>query len=261
MSSVSVVIPTNRLDPWLDEAVASVLDGTHDDLELVIVLDGIEPVDEPAWASDPRVRLLPLAFNVGQASAMNAGVRASRGEYVARLDSDDLCEPERLALEAAYLDAHDSTVAVGSGVTRIDETGKVTGAVSLPSGADVRPGLLLSNVISHSSLMFRRRSFDEVGGYDPSLRQMEDYVFILRLAGLGEVANLPDRLVRYRVHSTQTSRGASARGPHIRAVGRERLVLASAIGASRIATWAKFAAWRGVQVLRHSGLRKPGHER
>jgi glycosyltransferase involved in cell wall biosynthesis len=261
LSLVSVIIPTNRLDSWLDDAVRSVLDGTHAELELVVVLDGVRLEQQPNWGQDPRVRILVLDANLGQASAMNAGVRSSRGAYVARLDSDDLCEPERLALQASYLDSHDETVAVGSGVTRIDENGQVTGTVSLPSGEDVRRDLLLANVISHSSLMFRRRAFDEVGGYDPGLRQMEDYVFILRLAQLGPIANLPGRLIRYRVHSTQTSRGASARGPHIDAVGRARMALASPVGASRVLTWGKLVAWRAVQALRHGGILRPGHER
>ena len=261
MSLVSVIIPTNRLDPWLDEAVYSVIGGTHPDVELIVVLDGVQLVKEPIWADDPRVRVLALASNVGQASAMNAGVRASRGAYVARLDSDDLCEPDRLAAQASYLDSHETTVAVGSGVTRIDETGRVTGFVSLPSGEDVRRDLLLANVISHSSLMFRRRAFDEVGGYDAGLRQMEDYVFILHVARLGPLASLPARLVRYRVHSTQTSRGAAARGAHIDAVGRARMALAPTVGASKIITWAQLVAWRAVQTLRHSGILRPGHER
>ena len=258
---VSVVIPTNRLDSWLDDAVASVLGSTAADVELVVVLDGVAHTEPRTWADDPRIRMVSLESNIGQAGAMNAGVRASRGEYVARLDSDDLCEPERLSMQASYLDDHDAAVAVGSGVTRIDDTGAVTGTVALPSGDDVRHGLLLANVISHSSFMFRRSAFDAVGGYDPALRQMEDYVFILQLAQLGPIASLPDRLIRYRVHSTQTSRGAASRGPHIDRVARERLALASAIGASTTVTWAKLVVWRTVQTLRYSGILRPRHER
>lgn len=261
MSLVSVVIPTNRLDPWLDEAVHSVLAGTHEELELIVVLDGIALDPEPDWATDPRVIVLVLPENVGQATAMNKGVIAARGPYVARLDSDDVSEPERFALQSAYLDTHEQTVAVGSAVTRIDEIGRITGAVTLPSGADVRHDLLLANGISHSSLMFRRSAFDEVGGYDGRLRQMEDYVFILRLAQRGPIANLPNQLIRYRVHSSQTSRGASARGTHIDAVSRARMDLAQTIHASRVATRAKLLLWRLVQTLRHGGVLRPGHER
>lgn len=133
--------------------------------------------------------------------------------------------------------------------------------VRLPHGDDVRGDLLLFNVVSHSSLMYRRDAFDDLGGYDERLRQMEDYEFILRLGTLGSIANLQEPLVRYRVHGSQTSRGAAPSGPHIAAVARARLALGKAIGAPALSTRAKLLAWRTLQYLRFAGVVRPGHER
>ncbi|UOE44493.1 glycosyltransferase [Agromyces larvae] len=261
MTEVSVIIPTNRIDRWLDDAIESVLASRGVEVVLVVVLDGI-PVDESRpWADDPRVEIVPLPENVGQTVAMNTGVRASRTSYVARLDSDDLVDPDRLALQADHLDRHPDSPAVGSAVIRIDEHSRVTGEVALPTGDDIRPTLLLSNTVAHSSLLFRRSAFDAVGGYDERLRQMEDYDFILRIARSGPIANLPRPLIRYRVHSGQTSRGATPRGRHIDAVSRGRLELARSIGASPVLTRVKLSAWRALQFLRYHRLVRPGHER
>lgn len=261
MTEVSVIIPTNRVNGWLDEAIESTLVGQSVDLETVVVLDGVELSSRPAWLADPRVRVLTLPENVGQTVAMNTGVRASRGELIARLDSDDVASPGRFEKQRDYLLAHPSAVAVGSAVVRIDENSKPTGPVRLPVGPDVRHELLLSNVVSHSSLMFRRSVFEELTGYDERLRQMEDYEFILRLAMRGEIANLQDELIGYRVHSTQTSRGAAPTGTHIDAVAHARIELGRSLGASPLTTRGKLALWRGMQFLRFSGVIRPGHER
>ncbi|MGX5695902.1 glycosyltransferase [Agromyces soli] len=261
MAEVSVIIPTNRIDRWLDDAIESVLASRDVDATLILVLDGIRIDDSRRWTHDPRVRIIALPENVGQTTAMNIGVRASGTPYVARLDSDDLVVPDRLAVQADYLDQHPDCVAVGSAVTRIDENSHVTGEVTLPTGDDVRSTLLLSNTVAHSALLFRRTVFDQVDGYDEQLRQMEDYDLILRMAQLGPIANLPQPLIRYRVHSGQTSRGATPRGVHIAAVSRGRLDLARAIGASTTTTLAKLIAWRGLQFLRYHRFVKPGHER
>lgn len=261
MRLVSVIIPTNRLDQWLDAAVASVLASRDVDLELVVVLDGVTFGSLPAWTADSRVRVLEIEENVGQTVAMNLGVRASHGSYVARLDSDDLAEPDRLTMQADYLAAHPDTLAVGGAVVRIDEHGSVTGVVSLPSNTDVRRDLLLSNVVAHSTFTFRREIFDRLGGYDETLRQMEDYEFILRIGTLGKIANLAEPMVRYRVHSTQTSRGAQPTGAHIAAVSRRRMELGRSIRAPWLSTGVKLAAWRGLQFLRYYGIVRPGHER
>lgn len=263
MQTITVVIPTNRLGPWMDAAAQSVLESVGVDIDLVVVLDGISVPEgnPPAWARDHRVRLIRNPISLGPSVAMTKAMEIARGEFIARLDSDDLVAPTRLTLQVEYLKSHPQAVAVGSRTERIDEAGASTGLVRLPFGDDIRNHLLLSNVVPHSSLMFRRSVGIRVGGYDPTLRQMEDYDFILRLATAGPIAMLEQPLVRYRVHSTQTSQGAQPVGSHIRTVIAGRYALARALGRSAAVSSAKNLLWRAVQHLRYRGIVRPGHER
>lgn len=108
--------------------------------------------------------------------------------------------------------------------------------------------------------MFRRDVHDRIGGYDVSLRQMEDYLFLLQLSQHGPVAVLPDFLVKYRVHSSQASRGAKPYGSHIRLVMQERRALSRKLGANSLVSWLKNGAWVGLQYARYFGPMRPGHE-
>lgn len=272
MRSITVIIPTNRLGRWLDEAVASVLASVGVTVEVIVVFDGPIEGELPAWANDERTVILRHTENRGPSTAMMGGLRIASHDLIARLDSDDLCRPNRLANQAAYLDAHPDTIAVGARTARIGPEGEALGAVKLPFGSDIRPRLLLSNVLPHSTLMFRREASERVGGYDVGLRQMEDYDFILRLGSLGPLAQLEETLVDYRVHASQASRGAKPFGRHITVVlrGRRRLsrVLKPAsagsgpgsVLSSVLSGEAKNLVWVAAQYARYYGVIRPAHE-
>lgn len=261
MHGVSVIIPTVRVDHWLDEAVESILSNVGVDLQVIVVHDGVMPDPAKPWMNDARVQLAQHEARRGQTEGMLTGLRLARHDLIARLDADDLASPDRLLIQASYLAEHPETVAVGSRVMRINESSLRDSEIRLPVGADIRHHLLLSNVVSHSSLMMRRDSLARIGSYDASLSQMEDYDVILRLGTLGPIATLDSILTYYRVHSSQLSRGARPFGHHIRRVTEDRRALRSALGTSRIAATAKNLAWRGAQYLRYYRVIRPGHER
>lgn len=260
MRSITVIIPTNRLNSWLDEAVASVLASVRVAVEVIVVFDGPIKGELPAWGNDERVVILRYDKNRGPSAAMMGALEIASSDLIARLDSDDICHPERVAQQSAYLDAHQDTVAVGARTARIASNGSALGPVKLPFGADIRPHLLLSNVVPHSTLMFRREAGLQAGGYDTALRQMEDYDFIMRLSLLGPVAQREERLVDYRVHSGQASRGAKPFGRHIRIVLRGRRQLGLVLKAPRVTVELKNLIWLAAQYARYFGLTKPGHE-
>lgn len=256
--SVSVIIPTNRVDQWFQQAVKSVLASENVTVEVVLVFDGVVPPRDEDWIDDDRIKVLRNQVSQGPAGAMHSGVNASSHEFISRLDSDDLIRPDRLVKQADYLAQHPGTVAVGSRMARIDEHGVSSGAVKGISGDDIRSSLLTWNSVGHSTLMFRRAVHDEIGGYDTRLHQMEDYVFILELAQRGPVAILDDYLVSYRVHRMQTSRGAAASGAYIDRVLAERKKLAHVIGVGSFGVSARNALWLTVQYLRMLGVLRPG---
>ncbi|MDQ0755764.1 glycosyltransferase family 2 protein [Arthrobacter sp. B3I4] len=247
---VSVVVPAIRLDSWLDQALDSLLRQDGVELQLIVILDGVEEDGHRPWMEERRVTVLRNPTRLGVGSTLRRAMAEARGEFVARLDADDIAKPGRLREQAAYLRDHQDTVAVTSQTELIDDLGKVTGTMAFGAGPDVRSRLLLQNVVVQSAVMFRLGAYQLAGGYEP-LRQMEDYLLWLRLAQHGKIAILPQTLAQYRVHGAQLSRGAKPFGSHISQVLTERRNLRKNLGAPALEGWAKDATWLGVQYLRY----------
>jgi glycosyltransferase involved in cell wall biosynthesis len=260
LGNVSVIIPTIRLDAWLDQAVFSVLSSRGVEVEVIVVHDGIAPDPTRPWMLDSRVRVVHLKSRLGQSEGMRRGILRASSALIARLDGDDYCSPDRLALQMTYLAEHPETVAVGSRVMSVDSSGHNRGELRFAVGNDIRGHLLLQNVVAHSSLLFRAEAGQRVHGYDSTLSQMEDYDFILRLSSLGPIANLDRVLTFYRVHAHQVSRGAAPWGPHMRKIASGRRALRRVLREPFFPSEAKHLLWKIVQLLRYCGIRKLGYE-
>ena len=208
---VTVLMAVKDGLPWIREAIESVLSQTYRDFELVLVDDG--SVDGTAEAAaeygDPRLRVLRNDRNVGQVPSLNRGLREAAGAYVARLDADDVCLPQRLERQVAVLDAEPEVVLTGAWMDVVDERGRLWAKVR----GQVRdfPELLFAILsdrfpFSHPSLMYRRDVVLELGGYDESLAPAEDKDLYRRLAlARHEVRAVEQVLVRYRRHERQLS--------------------------------------------------------
>ena len=205
--TVSVVMPVYNARRYLAEAVDSVLAQTLTDFELIAVDDGSTDdslqVLREYEARDARVRVI-TRVNTGIVGALNDGLVAARGHFIARMDSDDLCLPERFEKQVAFLRAHPDHVLVGSQVLLID-----------PEGAALCPKrdseytheridwahLHHRWPMVHPSVMMRREAVAAVGGYRDKYQWLEDLDLFLRLAEIGKLAALPDVLLRYRLHT------------------------------------------------------------
>lgn len=247
--SVSVVLPTIRLDPWLDQAVESVLSQEGINLQLIVILDGVDRQDHRMWMDDSRVRVLKNANRMGVGETLRRAMQAVDKEFVARLDADDVALPKRLFMQAEYLESHPDTVAVSVGTETVNGAGLSTGRFNFKPGPDVRRQLLLQNVIVQSAVMFRLQAYNSVGGYHP-LVQMEDYHLWLRLAQRGKIALLPETLAQYRIHTGQLSLGAKPFGEHIGLVLRERRNLSKVLHCWPPTTWVRDAIWASWQFFR-----------
>jgi glycosyltransferase involved in cell wall biosynthesis len=217
MPTVSVIIPTYNRRPLLMEAVESVRAQTFTDWELVVVDDGSTDgsADAVEALHDPRIRVLRLPHAGRAAVVRNAGVRAARGEWVAFLDSDDLWEPHKLAVQL------DLTRVAGArwSYTRL----ALMDAAGLPvpfhaGGPGVRSGRILRELLmsevgaSLSVLMVSRALLEEVGGFDEELRLRDDLDLALRLAAREPILAIDETLTRVREHSGRMT--SAADGPH-----------------------------------------------
>jgi glycosyltransferase involved in cell wall biosynthesis len=267
---------------FLDEAVASVFAQTYERWELLLVDDGSTDGSSDiarAWAArhPDRVRYLehPAHANLGMSASRNLGIRHGRGELVALLDSDDVWEPDKLARQVRWLDAHpDAELVYGRPVYWYSWTGDPADAardrwpsLPVPAGTVTRPPELA--LVSHplgsgsapcpSDLCFRRKLADRVGGFEEAFRGVyalyEDQAFLAKVYLTARVLVVGERWMRYRQHPGSCV-SVVTRAGHVDTARRFFLEwLAGYLRAHRVRDRrVRRAARRALRVARHPTL-------
>lgn len=224
---VTILMPVYNGCPYLAAAIESMLGQSFTDFELLIVDDASTDDSRKVAAgfADPRIRLLANERNLGLIGTLNVGLRAARGEYVARMDQDDWSLPQRLERQVAYMDGHAEVGALGTGFQLMDAAGAPGVEVLFPaSHASIRWSLAFFSPLAHPTVMMRRRLVAAVGGYRDAAVHCEDYDLWWRLSRATRIANLPEILLRLRKHDTSiTARYVVAHGEQGRRVCRDML--------------------------------------
>jgi GT2 family glycosyltransferase len=188
---------------YLDQTISSVLSQTFRDFEYLIVNDGDSREKSDgirARFNDPRIRIENLE-RLGTARARQRGLEMARSDLIAIIDSDDICEPDRLERQVAFLRQHADHVVVGSAVQLIDEQSRTIGFRYYPiEDEEIRRKLPIFNCIAQPSATARRSALLEAGGYTSEFPSTEDYDLWFRVARLGKLHNLHEPLIRYRIH-------------------------------------------------------------
>lgn len=222
MPSISVLMSTYHRETAdnLAASLESVFVQTLLPDQVVLVIDG--PVDEAQnvvvrhYHTDKRVRsmiVLRLPENVGLAKALNAGLGRCTGDFVARMDSDDICLPDRLRLQHDYAQAHPEVDIISSWSEEFDPEGRTSRIkVSPISHEHLTEALRWRNVIVHPTVFIRRSALDDIGGYSHRYGLLEDYDLFVRLAVAGYRFHvLPKTLVRMRTSTAQACRRGGLR--------------------------------------------------
>jgi len=208
---VTVLLAVHNGEPYIGEAVQSVLDQTFTDFELLLVDDAStdDTVGIVERLGDDRVRILRNESNRGQVPSLNRGLSEARGEYVARLDADDACLPTRLERQVEVLDADPRVGLVGTWMDAVDDRGRLLGRLqkALDDYVDFLYHTLIMRVyVSHPSAMYRREPVLRLGCYDEATGPAEDKDLWRKLAlERYEARIVPEALVRYRLHDLQLS--------------------------------------------------------
>jgi len=200
---VSVVMGVYNGEPFVGEAIESILNQTYTDFEFIVIDDGST---DSTWdtiqsyaSRDKRVKAVKNESNIGLTRSLNKGIAMAGGEYIARQDADDISMPERFARQVEYLDRHPDTAVVGTIVEVIDGEGKHRRKMDLSISAEsVRIELKERNPMVHGSVMMRKFDFENAGGYREFFRYTQDLDLWLRLSEKRNIANLPDRLYKLR---------------------------------------------------------------
>jgi glycosyltransferase involved in cell wall biosynthesis len=207
---VTVLMPVFNREDFVDEAIRSVLAQEFEDFELLLVDDGSTdrtPEVLESWKQrDPRVVVVTSPANLGIPGALNLGLAHARGKYVARLDSDDLMMPRRLAEQAAVLDAKPEVVLVSCAYDIVDIAGTHLRTWKGDEPHEVTVFLLnFFNVIGgHGQVMFRLAEVLEEGGYTHEYPSSEDFDLWVRLLRRGRIETLPFVGMTKRTHGAQS---------------------------------------------------------
>ncbi|MFN3076424.1 MAG: glycosyltransferase [Alphaproteobacteria bacterium] len=207
---VSVVMTVFNAGPYLRPAIDSLLAQNLTDFEILAIDDGSRDGSAEGLRriSDPRLRVVTLPGNVGRTPALNFGLGLSTGEFIAILDADDLCEPQRLERQVAFLRQRPDVALLATGTLRFDDRAETWDELIPPTEheAFLASFAAVRNPIVHSSVMMRRSAVFAVGGYPSDFVYAQDFALYLALVRHGyRLAGIPDVLVRYRFHPVNMS--------------------------------------------------------
>ena len=227
--AVSVLMTVYNGSRFLRPAVESILNQTFDDLEFVIVDDGsVDDVLRTLRAfekRDPRVRLFSRPHH-GIVPAANFGLRQCRGEFVARMDADDVATPTRFEKQVELLRGRPEVTVVGGAYELVDAAGRLLRVEYPPLDDASLQELCLNGTtpICQPLAMMRRSAMTVAGEYDPAVETAEDLDMWLRLGEIGQLACVPDVLLQYRQHGGSVSETKQqAQGERVR-IGVEKAI-------------------------------------
>jgi len=205
--AVSILLPAYNAEKYLRETIDSLLQQTFTDFELLIINDGSTDNTEKIINSytDGRIQYVKNEKNSGLIYTLNKGIDLAKGEYIARMDADDICLPQRLEKQKDWLDSHPATDIAGCYVELIDEHNNSKGTSPLDTKtttySSIRKKISRDNCMSHPTVMMRSEIAKR---YKYSIYQhnVEDYDLWLRLCRDNRVIEkVPEVLLLYRIHA------------------------------------------------------------
>lgn len=204
---VSVILPVYNGEIFLREAVSSILTQTYSNFELIIIndcsTDGTANILKE-FESDLRVRVIENETNLKVVRTLNKGIELARGDYIARMDADDISHPQRFKKQVDFLDENPQIDICGTWVQTIGTESKMMRAAIEHEHIKVR--LFFLNPIFHPAVMFRRNSFaSNKLVYDEQYTNAEDYGLWAKAIDIVRFANIPEVLLKYRIHNDNVS--------------------------------------------------------
>lgn len=198
---VSVLMCVYNCEKYLREAMDSVLSQTFNDFEFIIINDGSTDNSKSILESysDRRIRLFNNS-NKGLTKSLNEGIGYSRGEYIARMDADDISFSERLKKQVDFLESNKDVAMCGTWAEFINTRGEYITDYKTPvSDSDILKELIFHNPFVHPSVMIRKEIFEKVGLYDENFRFAQDYELWTRIVTKYKTTNIPEKLLKYRL--------------------------------------------------------------
>ena len=217
MEIISVLLCTyNEPLKYLKLSIESILSQTYTNIQLIIVNDNPKRADMAdllaAYArEDSRIKYIVNPSNIGLVSSLNAGLKDAIGEYIARMDADDIATKDRLEKQLEFLQVKSYDM-VGCNAIKIDENGKEIGYLNVPTAHEkIKEYQLYGGCVLHPTWLGKREVFEKLNGYR-LVYACEDFDFILRVIQNGfKIGNMPAYGLYYRIRTESVSSKANIR--------------------------------------------------
>lgn len=199
---VSIVMAVYNGEKYIKETIESILEQNYDNFELIIVDDCSEDetINIIKSFDDNRITVLHNEKNMRLAYSLNRAIEHSTGIYIARMDADDICLKNRIETQAEYLDSHPAVAVLGGKAQQFGASNKL---MEYPiEHEQIKVEMLFSNPLCHPAVMFRKNLVQE--WYDSDIKAGQDYELWSRLIWKVQFHNLPQTLIKYRIHGKQT---------------------------------------------------------
>lgn len=205
---ISVIMPVHNGLPFLKAAVESILNQSFKNFEFIIVEDYST---DNSWdylksLRDKRIKVLKNPKNMGVAKSLNRALKSSRGQYIARMDADDISLPQRFQTQLKFMINHPQVDICGSWVNVIDKKGQmVKNKKPETEHEQIKKALSWHSPVIHPTFFAKRKFYESLGGYDENFDMAEDYDLLIRAKDRFKIANIPEVLLNLRIWSNRRS--------------------------------------------------------
>lgn len=207
MPKLSVIMSVYNGGKYLEESIESVLNQTFKDFEFIIVNDGstdnTKEILEKFSEKDKRIKIIENKENIGLTKSLNKCIKLSKGEFIARMDADDISCSERFEKQVKLLDISNAGV-ISCNTLLIDKKGNLLRKIKLPKR--IKSVLKKRNCLIHGSLMFNKKILKNLNGYNERMILAQDYELLLRLSHKFKIGFVQEFLYKHRVHKKNISR-------------------------------------------------------
>lgn len=204
MYKVSVILSVYNQEKFLEESFKSILEQSFSGFEFLIIDDASSDrslsIIKQFAGKDKRIKIIINQKRLGLTKSLNIGLRKAQGEYIARMDGDDIALPDRLEKQIRFLDSRPQTALIGSWAILIDKKGRKLKVKKTPASfREISRLILKENPFIHPTIMFRKKILEDIGLYNENYSYAQDYELILRILKKYKGENIPLPLLLYRV--------------------------------------------------------------
>lgn len=207
---VSVLMTAYNAEKYIKLAIESILEQTYINFEFIIVEDCS---NDNTWEiinefrkRDSRIRAIKNEYNLNAGGSSNKGLLSCKGKYIVRMDADDWSFPDRIEKQVQYMELNPNIVCSGGSMEVCNEDLEPLGIRKYPlTNKEVFSLILRLNPIPHPASIWRKDAIQKTNGYPSKLGMSEDYSLVLEVSQYGELGNMEDILIKYRVHKKSAS--------------------------------------------------------